>query len=48
MAWYYVKYGKGYEHLAKLQALAKSERLGLWADREPTAPWGWRKNAIGH
>ena len=22
---------------------AKGERIGLWSDAQPTAPWGWRK-----
>lgn len=43
LAWYYVRYGKGYEHLAELQALAKSTRRGLWVDRDQLAPWEWRR-----
>ena len=30
--------------LVQLQALAKAQRLGLWRDAEPVAPWMWRKN----
>jgi len=29
-----------------LQAAAKKERLGLWADQAPTPPWEWRKGAM--
>ncbi len=43
MAWYYVRYGKGYEHLGKLEAEARAGRAGLWADPKPTAPWEWRR-----
>ena len=42
MAWYYVKYGKGYEHLQVLEADARNAHRGLWAQHaEP--PWEWRK-----
>ena len=42
-AWYYVSYGKGYEHLAQAEASARSNRRGLWADAQPMAPWEWRR-----
>ncbi len=42
LAWYYVKYGKGYEHLRGLESEARGARLGLWA-QEAVAPWEWRK-----
>lgn len=41
MAWFYVKYGKGYEHLRGLEAEAREARRGLWA-QEAIAPWEWR------
>lgn len=44
MAWYYVKYGKGYEVLAGAEAEAKRARRGLWVDPEPVPPWEWRKS----
>lgn len=43
MAWYYVRYGSGYEGLAELEGEARAARRGLWADREPVAPWEWRR-----
>lgn len=43
MAWYYVKYGRGYEGLRKIEATARQSGLGLWRDSEPIAPWEWRK-----
>lgn len=42
MAWFYVKYGKGYEHLRGLEAEARQARRGLWA-QEAVAPWEWRR-----
>lgn len=42
MAWFYVKYGKGYEHLRGLEADARDARRGLWA-QEAAAPWEWRR-----
>ena len=42
MAWVYVKYAKGYEHLYQLQDAAKAAKLGLWADQAPEPPWEWR------
>lgn len=42
MAWYYVKYGKGYEHLQALETAARAERTGLWS-AEAVAPWEWRR-----
>ena len=41
LAWYYVKYGKGYEHLRPLEAKARQDKRGLWSV-EAVAPWEWR------
>jgi endonuclease YncB( thermonuclease family) len=41
MAWYYVKYGKGYEKLRGLEAESRDARRGLWI-QEAVAPWEWR------
>lgn len=43
MAWFYVRYGKEHMHLAGIEADARARRAGLWADREPVAPWEWRR-----
>lgn len=42
MAWFYVRYGKGYEHLGGLEAEARAARRGLWSV-EAVPPWEWRK-----
>lgn len=41
LAWYYFKYGKGYEALAGLEAEAREARRGLWSV-EAAPPWEWR------
>lgn len=43
LAWWYVRYGKDHRHLAAVEADAKARRVGLWADREPVAPWDFRR-----
>lgn len=42
MAWYYVKYGKGYEVLYPVQAEAQNAGRGLWS-QQATPPWEWRR-----
>ena len=37
-AWAYTRYNADPE-LAKLQALAKAVKRGLWADSDPVPPW---------
>lgn len=48
MAWWYRAYAseqtpqtRGQYEFAEQEARAR--RAGLWADREPVAPWDWRK-----
>ena len=43
LAWYYVRYGKGYEHLQEVEAAARAAGRGVWVEREPVAPWEWRR-----
>ena len=40
-AWWYRKYSKD-KSLGELEADAKKNRRGLWADQKPVAPWDWR------
>ena len=42
MAWAYTKYQRD-KTFPQLQAEAQGRRAGLWADREPVAPWEWRE-----
>ncbi|MBK8491955.1 MAG: thermonuclease family protein [Saprospirales bacterium] len=43
MAWHYKRYNKD-PRWADLEEEARQARRGLWADKEPIAPWEWRKN----
>jgi micrococcal nuclease len=42
LAWHYTRYSKDEEY-ARLEAAARKNRAGLWADTRPIAPWDWRK-----
>jgi endonuclease YncB( thermonuclease family) len=42
LAWHYTAYSTDQAY-TRLQAAAKAERLGLWAEESPTPPWQWRK-----
>lgn len=41
-AWHYVDFSDDAE-LEKAELEAREKRRGLWADKEPIAPWKWRK-----
>ena len=41
-AWVYRRYSKDPE-LLHLEEMARTEGLGLWADRDPIPPWEWRR-----
>jgi len=43
LAWHYKDYSKN-EDLALLQQVAKAQKIGLWQDKNPVAPWNWRKH----
>ena len=42
LAWHYKKYSKS-EIYAHLENRARKNRVGLWADKSPIAPWNFRK-----
>jgi endonuclease YncB( thermonuclease family) len=43
MAWVYDRYAQKHQHLYAVQEEAKANRLGLWSDKNPVAPWLWRR-----
>lgn len=42
MAWHYKKYSTD-ETYSELEKKAKANKVGLWKDSNPIAPWDWRK-----
>ncbi|NDI98128.1 thermonuclease family protein [Flavobacterium sp. LaA7.5] len=42
LAWHYKDYSDS-EELAQMEQEARANKVGLWADKRPTAPWNWRK-----
>ena len=43
MAWHFVRYAPHDRELARLEAQARKERVGLWSQPNPVPPWSWRK-----
>jgi hypothetical protein len=48
LAWHYKRYAseqpaQDKADYAAAEDRAKGERIGLWANAQPTAPWDWRK-----
>lgn len=42
-AWHYKQYSNN-DQIDVLEDYAREQRLGLWADKNPTAPWDYRRN----
>jgi len=42
LAWHFKKYSSDASY-AQLEQKARAARIGLWSDKEPIAPWNWRK-----
>ena len=42
LAWHYKKYDKNPDW-AKMEEVAKRNRVGLWVEDDAVAPWEWRK-----
>lgn len=42
MAWHYKKYSTDAAY-AQLEIMARKNKVGLWHDANPIAPWDWRK-----
>ncbi|MCX8072805.1 MAG: thermonuclease family protein [Candidatus Binatia bacterium] len=45
LAWWYRHYARD-QRLASLEAEAKSQRRGLWADPDPVPPWLYRRAPV--
>ena len=43
LAWWYRKYAPNDRTLKALEAGARAEKKGLWADKNPIPPWEWRQ-----
>lgn len=43
LAWHFKKYSKNEEY-AELENQAKVNKIGLWSEQNPIAPWLWRKS----
>jgi endonuclease YncB( thermonuclease family) len=43
LAWVFEHYADKRSALHAMQADARRERRGLWADARPVAPWAWRR-----
>jgi len=48
LAWHYKRYApeqseEDRERYAFAEKEARAKRAGLWRDREPVAPWDWRR-----
>ena len=43
VAWHYKQYSTDAQ-LANAEIEARKNRIGLWVDEAPVAPWAWRKN----
>ena len=46
LAWHFKKYSSN-EDYARLEDKARANKVGLWQDPNPTAPWEWRKRKKG-
>ncbi len=43
LAWHYKRYSKSANY-ADLEIAARKKKVGLWRDKDPIAPWNWRKS----
>lgn len=42
LAWHFKKYSSDVEY-AKIERQARKSKVGLWQEKNPIAPWDWRK-----
>ena len=43
LAWHFKRYSKSANY-ADLEIAARKKKVGLWRDKDPIAPWNWRKS----
>ena len=43
LAWVWPRYCRDCKKWEAMQAKAKAQGIGLWADKKPVEPWEWRK-----
>jgi len=43
-AWWYRYYAPNSRLLSEAESAARKKSLGVWADKDPVAPWDWRRN----
>lgn len=43
LAWHFLKYSADSSY-AQLEVIARKNKVGLWADKNPTPPWLWRNH----
>lgn len=41
LAWHFKKYSSD-KLYAEMETIARTKQIGLWADKNPIAPWNWR------
>ena len=44
-AWWYRKFAPNDRSLARIESEARTARVGLWSQPNPTPPWDWRRSA---
>lgn len=47
LAWHYTKYSTDPDY-ARLEQSARMQRIGVWSESAPVAPWEWRKPVGRH
>jgi micrococcal nuclease len=43
LAWWYRQFARGDRELERLEAEARRDKRGLWADKDPVPPWNFRR-----
>ena len=43
LAWHYTQYSTNSDY-ATLEIAARSQRIGIWSENNPTPPWNWRNS----